>query len=176
MALQAMWVHGNSASIELTTRGRGPGEDITTATTSGSVTGTIGSIVGTRQWTGIVGLRTGSGVQYRCQDNSDYWFHFAIPTAVIDDGVRARLRRVMVLFTAGTGVSLSSVHVWDGPHRVFTRDGLAIGGSNVSLVDGRNSFAIPDREVSWGIGVSVQFHFADVGDVVLHAAGVDFES
>lgn len=28
MALQAMWVHGNSAQIELNNRGRGPGEDI----------------------------------------------------------------------------------------------------------------------------------------------------
>jgi len=83
---------------------------------------------------------------------------------------------VTVLFTAGAGVSLSAAHVWDGPSRVFARDGQAIGGSNVSLVNDRNSFALPDREVSWGIGVSVKFHFADPGDVVLHAAGVDFES
>lgn len=176
MALQAMWVHGNSASIELTTLGRGPGEDIGDPISSSGVIGIASAGLSKRQWTGIVGLRTGSGVQYRCQDNSDYWFHFAIPTAVIDDGVRARLRRVTVLFTAGAGVSLSAAHVWDGPSRVFARDGLAIGGSNVSLLNDRNSFALPDREVSWGIGVSVKFHFADPGDVVLHAAGVDFES
>lgn len=159
MALQAMWVHGHSATIELNNRGRGPGEDI-----------------GGRQWTAVEGLRVGWGVEYRCQDNSDYWFHFAIPTPVIDDGVRARLRRVMVLFTAGTGVTLSAVHVWDGPNRVFTQDGLAIGGANLSLIDGRNSFALPNREVLWGIGVSVLFHFADPGNVTLHTAGVDFES
>src|SRR5215211_4954228 len=108
MSLQAMWVHGNSADIELNTRGRGTGEDI-----------------GGRDWTAVEGLRFGWGVVYRCQDNSDYWFHFAIPTPVIDDGVRARLRQVMLLFTAGTGVTLSSVHVWDGPTRVFAKDGLA---------------------------------------------------
>jgi hypothetical protein len=159
MALQAMWVHGHSATIELNTLGRGAGEDI-----------------GGRQWTAVEGLRVGWGVQYRCQDNSDYWFHFAIPTPVIDDGVRARLRRVLVLFTADTGVTLSSVHVWDGPTRVFTRDGLAIGGANVSLVDDRNSFALPDREVLWGIGISTLFHFADPGNVTLHTAGIDFES
>ena len=159
MALQAMWVHGHSATIELNNLGRGPGED-----------------VGGRPWTAIEGLRVGWGVEYRCQDNSSYWFHFAVPTPVIDDGVRARLRRVMLLFTAGTGVTLSAVHVWDGPNRVFTQDGLAIGGTNVSLINGRNSFALPDREVLWGIGVSVLFHFADPGNVTLHTAGVDFES
>ena len=159
MALQAMWVHGHSATIELNNLGRGSGEDI-----------------GGRQWTAIEGLRVGWGVQYRGQDNSDYWFHFAIPTPVIDDGVRATLRRAMVLFTADTGVTLSSLHLWDGPNRVFVRDGLAIGGANVSLVDGRNSFALPDRAVLWGVGISVLFHFADPGNVTLHTAGVDFES
>ena len=95
---------------------------------------------------------------------------------MIDDGVRARLRRVMLLFTAGTAVTLSSVHVWDGPTPVFAQNGLAIGGANLSLIDGRNSFALPNREVLWGIGVSVLFHFADPGNVILHTAGVDFES
>jgi hypothetical protein len=172
MATQAMWVHGNSAQIELTPLGRGPGEDIGTSALTPPGTPADPK----RQWTAIVGYRTGGGVEYRCQDNSDYWFHFSIPTPVIDDGVRARLRRVMVLFTARTAVTLSSVHVWDGPSRVFTVDQLAIGGTNTSLVDGANSFAIPDREVRWGIGVSTKFHFADPSNVILHAAGVDFES
>jgi len=159
MALQAMWVHGNSATIELNNRDRGPGEDI-----NGLV------------WTAVVGWRQGWGVSYRCQDNSDYWFHFAVPTPVINNGVRARLRRAMVLFRTNPGVTLSSMHVWDGAERVFNKDGLAIGGTNSSLIDGRNSFALPDREVLWGIGISVQFRFADPGNVVLHSAGVDFES
>ena len=52
---------------------------------------------------------------------------------------------------------------------------LAIGGANLSLIDGRNSFALPDRAVSSGIGISVAFHFADPGSVTLHAAGIVFE-
>jgi hypothetical protein len=159
VALQAMWTHGHGANIELNDRGRGPGDDI-----------------GGREWTAVEGLRVGSGVEYRCQDDSDYWFHFAIPTPVIKDDVRMRLRRAMVLFTAGTGVTLSALHVWDGPNRVFVRDGMGIGGSNVSLADDRNAFALPDREVLWGIGISVLFHFADPGSVTLHTAGVDFEA
>lgn len=161
MALQAMWVHGHSATIELNTRGRGPGEDIDGY-----------------QWTAVEGLRVGWGVTYRGQDESDYWFHFAIPTPVINNGVRARLRRVMVLFTAETGATLSAVHVWDGPgpEPVFIRNGLAIGGPNLSLIDEHNSFALPDRPVFWGVGISVRFHFADPGNVILHAAGIDFEA
>jgi hypothetical protein len=159
MALQAMWVHGHSATIELNRLGRGPVEDFDGL-----------------QWSSLLGLRVGWGVQYRCQDNSNYWFHFAIPTPVIVDGVRTRLRRVMVLFTAGPAVSLRSVHVWDGPNRVFTRDELAIGGANLSLVNDLNSFALPDLEVLWGIGISVNFNFADFDNVTLHTAGIDFES
>ena len=157
--MQAMWVHGNNAQIELNHRGRGGGED-----------------VGGIQWSAIEGKRIGGGVEYRCQDDSDYWFHFAIPTPVIDDGVRARLRRTGVLFRAGTGVTMSALHVWDGPTQVFVRDGLAIGGENLSIVEGRNWFPLPDREVLWGIGISVLFHFADPGNVTLVSAGVDFES
>jgi hypothetical protein len=161
MAIQAMWVHGNSAVIELTDRGRGSGEDI-----------------GGLPWTALQGFRSGPGVEYRCQDNSQYWFHFAIPTPVIDDGVPARLRRVTVLFTAGRSVTLTSVHVWDGPgpSPIFTMDGLGIGGANLELIDGRNSFALPNKAVHWGIGVSVRFNFADSDNVILHSAGVDFES
>lgn len=173
MALQAMWVHGHSANIELTGSVRNNpldniGFKFDINAFGGSVTGL--------PWTFLLGLRVGWGVEYRGQANADYWFHFAIPTPVIDDGVRSRFRRAMVLFTAGTGVALSSVQVWDGPNRVARRDGLAIGGSNVSLLNERNSFALPDREVFWGVGISVLFHFADANTVTLHAAGIDFES
>jgi hypothetical protein len=59
---------------------------------------------------------------------------------------------------------------------VYTRDRLAIGGATLSLVNERNAFVLPDREVLWGIGISVLFHFADPGVVELHTAGIDFES
>lgn len=158
MALQEMWVHGHSATIEVHRVGRGPAEDVNGV-----------------PWTSVIGLRLGWGVVYRGERN-DYWVHFAVPTPAVTDGVRARLRRVMLLFTADAGVTLEAVHVWDGPDRAFTRDGLSVGGENVSLADGRNAFAIPGHDVRWGIGVSAMFHFADAGDVTLHCAGVEFES
>lgn len=155
----SMWVHGNMANIQLDRYGRGSGEDIRGF-----------------QWTAVEGFRQGNGTEYRCQDGSDYWFHFAIPTPVMINGTRTSLAKVMVLFTADTGVTLSSIHAWDGPTRVFTKDGLAIGGTNPSLNNGQNSFVIEESsrpKVYFGIGVCVKFHFADAGNVTLHAAGID---
>jgi hypothetical protein len=159
MAFQAMWVHGHSANIQLNGFGRGPGEDLP----------------GT-PWSAVVGLRVGGGAIYRCQDNSQYWFHFAIPTPVLHNGVRARLRRVMTTFTAEPGVTLQSIHLWDGPHQVFKKDGLGVGGVNTGVIDGVNLFALPDVEVGWGIGISALFNFADAANITLHGAGVDFEA
>jgi len=158
VAVQEMWVHGHSATIEVHRVGRGPAEDINGV-----------------PWTSVIGLRLGWGVVYRGVDNC-YWFHFPVPTPAVTDGVRARLRRVMLLFAADAGVTLEAVHVWDGPDRAFTQDELAVVAENLTLVDGRNSFAIPGHGVRWGIGVSAMFRFEDAGNVTLHCAGVEFET
>jgi len=105
-----------------------------------------------------------------------YWFHVAIPTAVVDHGVRSRLRRVTVLFEGDPGVTLAAIHVWDGPNRVFNVDELSVGGAFRTIQDGRNSFVLPDLEVFWGIGVSVLFRFANDGNVGIHSVGVDLEA
>lgn len=172
MGLHAMWVHGNSAQIELNSWGRGAREDVVPGSVNTYPFGRIGASI---QWSGVVGLRTGAGAEYQCQEGSDYWFHFAVATPVIVEDTRARLRRVMVLFTAQRGVTLAAVHVWDGPTRVFTRDGLSVGGVNTGLADGTNSFALPDRTVSWALGVSTRFRFASENRLQLHAAGIDLE-
>jgi len=160
MALQAMWTHGHHAVIEFNNRGRGGGEDVNGV-----------------PWTAINGLRVGWGAIFRCQDQSSYWFHFAIPTPVIKDNVRARFRRAFVLYTADPGVALGSVHVWDGTNRIFTRDGLAVGGSHPGfpLEENINAFNLPDEQVFFGVGISALFNFADAGNVTLHNAGIDFE-
>lgn len=160
MALQSMWVHGNGATIQLNQRGRGSNEDLL------------------YQWTAEIGARSPYGLGYVCQRNSDYWFHFPIPTPSIVNGIRVRLRRATVLFNGGSVIShiqLSSLHVWDGPNRVFARDGLAIGGENYTPIDERNSFALPDTEVFFGTGISVQFHFFESWVLSLRSAGIEFE-
>jgi hypothetical protein len=172
MALQAMWVHGHSANIEL--RGVPRQDPIDNV---GYDVINVGSNRGIK-WSFLQGSRVGWGVEYSAAlIGASYWFHFSIPTPVIDDGVRSRFRRATVLFTADPGVTLTSFHVWDGPNRVAQHDGLTTGGSNVSLINERNSFALPDRDVFWGAGISVKFFFLAAGGIVtLHAAGIDFES
>lgn len=172
MGLYAQWVHGNTAQIELNSHGRGAREDVVPGSVNTYPFGRIGAAI---QWSAIEGLRTGSGSSFQCQAGSDYWFHFAIPTPVLVDSARARLGRVMVLFTAGPSVMLRSVHVWDGPTRVFARDGLTVGGAHLGLAEGVNSFPLPDQQVNWGLGVSVRFRFDSDGVVQLHAAGIDLQ-
>ncbi len=159
MALQAMWVHGHNAFIEFQPRGR-DSQDI-----SGI------------PWTAPNGLRLGKGVVYRCQDHSSYWFHFAIPTPVIKDGNRAKFLRAFVLYLADPGVTLGSVHVWDGANRIFNRDGLAVGGdhSAAPLENDINMFVLPKIEVFYGVGISVLFNFTDAASVTLYSAGIDFD-
>jgi len=158
MALREMWVNGHAATIEVHRVGRGPDQDVNGV-----------------PWTSVIGLRLGWGVVYRCAAGSDHWFHFAVPTLAVDDGVRARLCRATVLFTAGEGATLQGLHVWDGPTRAFARDGLTIGGGNPTPIDGRNSFEIAGHHVRCGIGVSAHFHFAEDSDVTLHGAGIELD-
>jgi hypothetical protein len=159
-----MWTHGNNALIEFQLIGR-DGQDILVAG---------GTAI---PWTAPNGLRRGWGVTYRCQPHSDYWFHFTIPTPVIKDGVRARLRRAFVLFGADPGATLSEIAVYDGKDVVIDLRGLAVGGdhSGLPLENDINAFNLPDREVLFGVGISVKFSFTDAGSVTLNSAGVDFE-
>jgi hypothetical protein len=159
MAKQAMWVHGHSANIELNTFGRGPGEDINGV-----------------PWTSLEGLRVGWGVQYRCQDNSAYWFHLAVPTLAIHNGVAAKAQKAIVLFQSQPGVvSLQSLHIWDGNRRVFVRDGIGITGDFSARKEGQNTFDLPNIAVQSALGICLNFKFADPGLLTLNAAGIEFD-
>lgn len=159
MAIFASWIHGHSATIEMNHFGRNDQE------------------VAGIPWTQFFGLRVGHGVQYHCQDNSSYWFHFAIPTPVLVNDRRARIVQAMVLYSTDLPVTMQAIHVWDGARRIFQRDGLSVGGDHrEDLTNDVTSFIIADRpEVLWGVGISVAFYFADAGQVTLHSAGVDFD-
>ena len=158
-----MWVHGNNAAIQLNELGR-DGMDPEGI-----------------PWTSLIGLRKGWGVTYRCQGTAPpglgYWFHFAIPTPVIKDGVRAKFRRAFVLYSTDQGVTLSSVHVYDGASRIYARDGLAVGGdhSGLPLETDINAFDLPGQEVFFGVGISAYFYFASDANVTLNSAGIDFD-
>lgn len=56
--------------------------------------------------------------QYQSGAGNSNWFHFPIPTPVILDDTRVQLLQVFIFYVAQVA-RLKSVHVWDGPNRVW---------------------------------------------------------
>jgi hypothetical protein len=166
MAIQAMWIHGNTARTQETTDKLHD--------------------VPEREHSALLGYPQGHGITFRGRDGKSNWFHFCIPTPSFRDetpnqpgGHRwAQLRKVFVLFEAQRGVSLSAVHVWDGSRKMFAKGNLGLGGNHTE-VDNTNQWLIQGAdvkpEVRYGIGLSVEITFADVGEITFVSAGADFE-
>lgn len=128
-------------------------------------------------WTDIVGLRQGGGVTWRGKGGTSNWFHISVPTPVIDDDVRVRLERVFVLFSIDRWAQVQSVHVFDGPYRIATFDGLGISGNHSGNIDPNNNWAISGApEVRWGIGITVGMEFGQEANLYFSGAGADFRS
>lgn len=170
MALQAMWVHGCTALPERT-QGPSPG------------TGPLIDVNGVN-WTAIVGFPQGGGKSFRGRDNQSNWFHFCIPTPVILNDARAKLQKVFVLFNADSVVSVTDVHVWDGPRQIYASNmpsgvsGRHDGSAGFSdLQPNITSWDIPDQpEVLFGVVISVRVQFTDEGNITFTAAGADFDA
>ena len=158
MPLQAMWIHGQAVIPEIV------------ADDSGTLNVCITS-------TGSVG-----GATYRGSAGVSSWFHFPIPTPVIQHDVRARLIKVFILFRADAGVSLARVDVWDGGNqlRAFsppvgitgTHDGkIGLGDLQPDVT----MWMLQDQpQVFWGIGLSAEVRFEQEGSITFTTAGADF--
>lgn len=157
MALQAMWVPGYVAQVEV------PGN-------------TRLRLVNGIPWTDVTGLRAGWGSTFRGAANQTNWFHFAIPSPVITDGKRVTLDRVFVLYNASPGARVEAAHIWDGPNRVRNYDSLNLTGNHGSAIDAANTWAGGGGPVLWGIGVSILVRFTSEANIVFTSAGGDFNS
>jgi hypothetical protein len=183
MALQAMWVPGYVAAPEHQggTIGDGPLKNY-----DGGPLGNIPQ----HEFQDVVGFRQGFGVHFRGKANQRVWFHFAIPTPVVSNNARVSLIRAFVLWSTRGGAQLLSFHVWDGLRtRLLEVDGIDRSGifdggpqqpgNDPKLVDGANTFALPQPQpVFYGIGVSALIGFAsnDDSDVFFTGAGADFNA
>lgn len=106
--------------------------------------------------------------------NTNNWFHFAVPTTVIVDDRRLRVGSVMVLFeTLSPDAIVRDVHIYDGPDRIATYNGVNITGNA-----GFRRFDVPSHPaVKWGIGISLGVTFGGgTGSRVMRfkSAGCDF--
>jgi hypothetical protein len=172
--LFASWVHGHNLVLERAVFTPGKAQ--------------VNAAFGRREWDGdlrdfgnsgaIAVSRLGWGARLVVFDYSSannrksgqVWCHYAVPTPVIVGGRRARLRQVLVRHTTPNPQQLAiiAVHVWDGDTRVFTRDGIVSPNPFVA--------PLPDREVLWGMGVSLLVNANNARNVMLdvHAVGIDF--
>jgi hypothetical protein len=150
----AMWIHGTSANVE------NPNSLIPN---------------------GIV--RRGSGTSFFAHSGSFNWFHLAVPTPVYVDDQRPLLSKVFVFYKLTSG-SIKSVHLWDGPSRVRTLDGLDLHGDHSVAIDDANGWGIdPLLTIRYGLGISVGVQFninmdtpdtLDKLEFLITTAGADF--
>lgn len=121
------------------------------------------------------------------------WAHIPIPTPVIVNDVRLKVRTLFLLFKTGQHAAIDSIHVFDGPNRIHAEDfvngngpsPLRRTGNHSTGIDGRNTITLAaDHEVLWGL--SIAFKMAPVavtvssppvdpeGTVLITTAGADF--
>lgn len=121
------------------------------------------------------------------------WCHIPIPTPVILNDARLKVRNLYLLYKTGQHTAIDSIHIFDGPNRIHTEDfingsgnsPLRRTGNHSTGIDGRNTIALPsDHEVLWGM--SIAFKLVPValtvssppvdpeGTVLITTAGADF--
>src|SRR5574341_374557 len=92
--------------------------------------------------------RKGWGTTYWGKNNTFNWFHFAIPTTVISNGVRNKIAKTFVLFKTDGNAKIKNVHIYDGPYKIKAYDGLSLSGNHSYKIDSSNAFVInPPRYV-----------------------------
>jgi len=84
------------------------------------------------------------------------WLHFSIPTPVIVDDARLRIKKAMLRFTtASVDAFVRDVHIYDGEARIAVFDDVYLSGENAFV-----EFVLPERpEVRWGLGISIGVGF-----------------
>lgn len=103
-------------------------------------------------------------------ENTDNWFHFAVPTPVIVDGNRLRIARAMIRCrTFSTKAIIRHVHIYDGYSRIATHNNINLTGNQWFA-----KFGVAHKpRVYWGLGISIGVHF-DSGS--LNERRMDFVS
>lgn len=108
------------------------------------------------------------------------WLHFAIPTPVIVNDDRLRVKAVMVRFRCGgsTGIGkVNSIHVYDGETKIDGKDKLNLSPKQWHV---ERLEVSGNPEIQWGLGVSILVGGVDPDSsglwVEFSAAGCDFIS
>lgn len=120
--------------------------------------------------------RAGFFIRVIGKQNQTNWFHFAIPTPVIVNDNRLRIDSVLLRFRSNSNrADVTNIHVYDGETKIASHDGLNLSPSGW----GMHRFNVPsNRNVLWGIGISVGVRFTGSNDnqntMEFSSAGCDF--
>jgi peptidoglycan hydrolase-like protein with peptidoglycan-binding domain len=90
------------------------------------------------------------------KNDTENWFHFAVPTPVIVDGQRLRIARAMLRCrTHSTNAIIRHVHIYDGYSRIAAHNDVNLTGNQWFA-----KFGVAHKpRVFWGLGISVGVRF-----------------
>jgi len=128
--------------------------------------------------------KRGWGTHFWGKEESYNWFHIPFTTPVIVDNIRPTLAKVFVFYKTDGWAKITNVHVYDGPRKVKTFEGLALSGDHSTAIDASNSWVInPPIQIMYGLGLSVGVEFGPVDnagmpwpEILFTAAGADFQT
>lgn len=152
MLKQASWTHGNSLTVETSQN--------------------LASII-----------HIGWGTELRFVPGKSSWCHILIPTPVIVDDQRLKVQKLFLFFNVNEGQgSIRNIHIYDGPNRIQTFDGLSLKGNHSGGVDSANTISLQNQHsVLFGISISFLFQAAIGIDstippplLTITTAGADF--
>jgi Family of unknown function (DUF6623) len=131
MLKQASWTHGNSLTVETPQN--------------------LASII-----------HIGWGTELRFVPGKSSWCHIPIPTPVIVDNQRLKVQKLFLFFNVKEGQgSIRNIHVYDGPSRIQTFDGLTLKGDHGGGIDSVNTITLQNQHsVLFGISISFLFQAA----------------
>jgi hypothetical protein len=121
----------------------------------------------------------GSGSTFNASPNTSYWFHFGIPAPVILDNAQTLLSKVFVFYQTKGWTKVTNIHVYDGPSRVKTFDGLQLSGDFSNGIHAENQWELsPPSAIKFGLGISICVQFGpsstDGLSIKFTSAGADF--
>ncbi len=108
--------------------------------------------------------------------NTTNWFHFHIPTVVIDNNKRQMIDSVMLRYRSRSHFAkITNAHIYDGESKIVSHDGLSISSTRFSF----RRFNVPGKpDVRWGVGLSLGIRFSGTTDLQntmeFSSAGCDF--
>ncbi len=200
MSLHKSYIHGNSVTLEYPHSDQVTGKRAANLRSSSHSQDTI-SFSGYARLA-CFRLRWGarfvfydSGTENKPKSGS-IWCHYAIPTPVIEEGSRARIRRVEINFesTLMSEINIGAVEVWDGNRLIFEEPNPDLSGDRINVNGGitgstRNFRNVPEEEnvliiddipdqfIFFGLSVSIKIDAINAKENFLEIRGVgaDFE-